>query len=472
MNIVTIGPVLQETNEAVLAEAEAERLRQLRSANPASANQDQSQPVDVEMVDAPKPTDVSNEELGTAPVPHINGVVNGDKESSDVQQIPVASVATPDVPVVATNVPLKPLPKVYDIDFDKMQQKLYDKGYLTPDEFLQDLSRMVHNTRLPVYNLEHAFKAHQMYSEAEAVVWDTQFKLECERMAVREKAKRAAAKAEAMKSAPPQEVQCDQDAANQPLLSTLHSARANGEQPETEPNEDPTRLERTLKRQRMEGETTDGMRDSPFDAGNRSPVKRAKLSLEDETEMSGPSTLIPTSLGPCAENASAKPSVHFLIDPQSSFDTPVDTRSPIREQSVPTTDLNAGSPFPRIESTVTHAGYFPSHPSTSLHPPLPPQLNSVPGVLPVSSIPTRSPTPAPQYPPFEVSASGLQQLNSALVRETTDLTVEQLEHLRAMCLNCIWRRRGEWNRDQVIQEMLNIIHNLIREVSADDTSSP
>ncbi|KAF8328535.1 uncharacterized protein EI90DRAFT_3064502 [Cantharellus anzutake] len=440
---VRLGPILsdlkkryrrfvrtvEETHEAVATESE--RLAQGASANLPSVNQESLQPIDVEMLNGPTQIDSTNEKQPNPTVPHVNGIVNGDAKSSDEQ--PPISTSGPATDVPATSSPPQPLPKVYDVDFDKMHQKLYDKAYLTPDEFLQDLSRMVHNTRIPPCNLEHAFKAHQMYSEAEAVIWDAQFKLECERMAARDKARRTATKAQTVKDTPPKPTQEGQNATGE---SSLPAAQGTGaaELPATESNEDPMRLERTLKRPRVDSEILQDVRETAFEeTGNRSPAKRAKLSLEDQDETT---TVVDLDTARCpipTESAPTRLSVQFLVDSQPSNSMLVDATSLAQRPSLPATNLP-------IES--------------------------------VSPTPARTPTPTPQYPPLEVSDTGLRQLRLALTGETSDLTIEQLEHLRAMCLDCVWQRRGDWNRDEMIREMLNIIRNLVREVTIDDPGSP
>lgn len=71
--------------------------------------------------------------------------------------------------------------------------------------------------------------------------------------------------------------------------------------------------------------------------------------------------------------------------------------------------------------------------------------------------PERSPTPLeatpPPPPPFVVPSDAVDALRILLVNGTDDLTVDQLEQLRAACFDIVWRGRSEWDRSAVIGEL-------------------
>ncbi|KAL5530834.1 YTA7 [Sanghuangporus sanghuang] len=83
----------------------------------------------------------------------------------------------------------------------------------------------------------------------------------------------------------------------------------------------------------------------------------------------------------------------------------------------------------------------------------------------VRSPPAEPPrTPSPPPPPFHISPDLLSSLGSKLVEETDKLNVEQLEQLRATCLNVIWRHRQEWDRDGCVRELLDVLKEFVEEV--------
>lgn len=264
----------------------------------------------------------------------------------------------------------RPIPKVYDVDVDKMQFKLYDKenGYLTPSDVLNDLGRIVHNTRIEPCNMEHVFKAHQMYSDFEAIIWEPQFLQDCERMAVRVRARRAAAKAEkaTLEGVP-------SGGANDPT-------QVNGHSPATGDG-DASPTERHLKRQRDDPSPSPKSGAEPLEG---SLSKRAKFG-ENTMELS--TSVVSTNPAPTA----------------------------VQHTFLPTTQPS-------------------DYPSQAAQRPTSPIL-----------------------PDFTINQSLLANLSDNLGRGTAHLTIEQLEELRATCLDCIWRRRGDWDRSTMLSEMITSV---------------
>lgn len=82
----------------------------------------------------------------------------------------------------------------------------------------------------------------------------------------------------------------------------------------------------------------------------------------------------------------------------------------------------------------------------------------------------RSPSPVeatpPPPPPFVVSEVALDTLRTALITSTDELTVDQLEQLRAACFDTVWRGRAEWDRTAVIAELEELAHDFVDEVKA------
>ena len=87
-------------------------------------------------------------------------------------------------------------------------------------------------------------------------------------------------------------------------------------------------------------------------------------------------------------------------------------------------------------------------------------------VDPLAAPPEPAVEPEPQEPPpvFHLDESRLQALGEHLVYSTSAFKVEQLEQLRAICLNCIWNHRGDWDRDAMIGRMMEIVTDFVQQV--------
>jgi len=72
--------------------------------------------------------------------------------------------------------------------------------------------------------------------------------------------------------------------------------------------------------------------------------------------------------------------------------------------------------------------------------------------------------PSTAHPPFHLPSSPLRDLTSSLKHETDCLNVDQLEQLRAMSLDKVWRRRTDWDRTNVLQEVQEVLRRFIAEV--------
>ncbi|KAG9317029.1 hypothetical protein JVU11DRAFT_1211 [Chiua virens] len=84
-------------------------------------------------------------------------------------------------------------------------------------------------------------------------------------------------------------------------------------------------------------------------------------------------------------------------------------------------------------------------------------------VIPPPREPTRSPTPLPD---FYVNEGSLLNLQHQLKTRTSQLSIEQLEQLRATCLGSIWRHRTEWNRDALVGELMDVLNEFLEDCAA------
>ncbi|KAJ1308298.1 hypothetical protein OPQ81_004012 [Rhizoctonia solani] len=384
----------------------------------------------VVVVDEPVVNGVT-EEPGCVTVAVETNGING-TEAAEVQ-----------VPAPAQDVQVSPAPppelpkrvKIYDMDLEKMHFKLYYIGYLTGDEFLQDVQQIVRNAEMASASdgdSDRLFKAQQMANAARMLLngWEPQFKLECERMAVRETQRRQERKKAraAEKAAKAKEKEAEAKKAEEGKRSgsdeppshsygTRRATRHNGIQPEIV--EDPVDIERRLKRQRSEA---------------------ARGSAEPPSAGSGPD---------------------------------IDMEDPDRAaKRARTTPMPDGSPIdaPTIAETTTSLAAVAQPVEAAAAPPTESTLNpSETNAMSVDSAtlgiaPTPDPEPEEPLPTFHIDESRLQALGEHLVHSTSALKVEQLEQLRALCLNCVWRHRSEWDRDAMIGKMMEIVTDFVQQV--------
>lgn len=345
-------------------------------------------PIDVEMVDGQAPSEPSPAQPATS---HTEQLTNGNADPTIIPtpttNIEVPVIAAPPTTITPAQVlsappAPRPLPRVYEVDLDKMQFKLYDKdsGYLTPSDVLNDLGRIVHNTRIEPCNIDHVLKAHQMYSDFEAIIWEPQFVRDCEQMANRQRARRAGAKGE-------------QEKAGAPKVATPDVASQSQPNGRGSPGAEMQISERGLKRQRGETESSP---DPGVGTAEGSFVKRAKLSTPP-AQSHGPVPSGPTepSYGPQGMN------LHF----------------------------SSSSSLPGMQPSA-FAG--PSHTPPVAHSPV---------IL----------------PDFILNEYDFSTLRSRLEHDTAPLSVEQLEELRAMLLDRVWRRRADWDRSHMLKDMENAV---------------
>ncbi|KAG6910179.1 hypothetical protein DXG01_012628 [Tephrocybe rancida] len=440
----------------------------------------------------------SNDTQATLPdeAPVVNGLANGilheEQQQEQQQQVDIVE-----------------LPPLYDVDLEKMHSELFKGRYLTPQEFLDDVGKMVHNAHVRSHeDMDRLYKAQAMFTAAQVSIqeFDPQFRLECERMAARERKRQE----EDQKSKVGVEdkdkgkVPEDNGAAN----GARRSGRNNGQQPELGIT-DPVQLERRLKRQRSNEATSDSHA-SEEENGESRDAKRSKMVVDEEQD---PMNII--SPAPVLHNR-----VHFApeLDQVAQADGAPDQSTDMVVDDVPLAQIRQPGGFdpfllnpmssPDVEKTF--AGEGPEAPSfleqKNTSPPAPmlptdpsnPFLTSEPSVTPflASSMPPRAPsaqrsrtrtsspeainnagpsapspmpmiierTPTP-LPDFHIDSVLVAELQCYLGDETGALTIEELEQLRATCLGCVWRHRTEWDRDALVKELLDVVKDFVTEVS-------
>ncbi|KAI0637541.1 AAA-domain-containing protein [Trametes polyzona] len=407
---------------------------------------------------------------------------------------------------------LPPEPRLFDMDLERMSVELYKGRYLTPDDFLGDIHKIVHNANVRINeDPERLFRAQAMLTAAEVSIqdFDPQFRMECQRMAVRERQRREEYRRNREKEKAPGVVPNGQTYAP----GTRRSARHNGQEPDVQPTDDPTQLERRLKRQRSneaaaspsgdetgeraakksrtEGE--DGEEPTSAVNGVQSPTTNGRsmsVRFADEVEQPSSSPKL-AGLEAISEETSSEAPRRSGFDPALLNPMPSPTRDTIPtdppdnpftpSKSVPSEPLGSrggsaaplnGLPSdagiildndqPMEVSQSTEAPAASGEPTQSAQPEQPEQQ-------PMEV--ERSPTPLPD---FHLDEDSLAEFKLYLRDATGSLNIEQLEQLRATCLALVWKHRSEWDRTGLLSELKATAREFVEEVSLDmmDTSSP
>jgi len=471
-------------------------------------------------------------EVNTEAVPHINGIREAVDQQQCQQGVVNGDMDIDSAPIVA--------PLLHDVDLEKMHVDLYRGRYLTPQDFLDDISKIVQNSELRAFeDMDRMYKAQAMLIATQVSIqeFDPAFKLECERMAVRERQRREERRKNKEKGKEKETEKEKEEAV------TRRSTRIPGQTLEISIM-DPVKLERRLKRQRgaSAGSSHEGEEDGQGEDEQERESKRSRMSTEENervsfeeagqathvrsvhfaasTEVVEPSQPIQT-LGDASAATVLEPMIVDTV-PSSGFDptllnpipptenvlgTPRASRaaSPVTKQPVSTVAMNASSsslPAPlvfnpldsQLESDVSSISPAPLvttnsdpflilpqvvdhiHGHGSFRTPSPRQHTSLsrtktPELLPIAIqdplpvIVERPPTPLPQ---FHVDEMLLSELHQRLTKTTAPLNIEQLEQLRATCLESVWRHRMDWERDGVVRELMEQVKNFVEEVTDPD----
>ena len=424
-------------------------------------------------------------------------------------------------PVITVEQPPPPKPRLYDMDLERVHVELYRNKYLTPSDFLHSIRKIVHNAEVcAIDDLERLHKAQAMLTATEVSLndFDQAFRLECERMAVRERKRRddrkkQREKEKAEKAEKEREAQANEAAdSNNPYApGTRRSARNNGQEPEVAIT-DPLQLERRLKRGRSaEGNFPDGRQSSEETGEGRSP-KRSRVASEDEQQASQSlSTQFMKSVTPTPEGTLQPPQhdaqlmhpsprrtggfnpsllnpapmpdgigFHLNGTPSASVQNGVTPPPPSTLSSTPTFPmqqrLESPNPFiiapqqPQQEVPVAPPHTVDQQPNgtgpeeqqdVSRSECGPPAEPDAPEPMEVA----RTPTPLPD---FHIDEYSVEQLKDYLRVSTAELNIEELEQLRATCLAAVWRHRTEWDRISLVEELLSIAKEFVQEVLVED----
>ena len=415
--------------------------------------------------------------------------------------------------------PLRTIPPMpEDINLEQIHSKLYYDRYLTVEAFLADMHVFVENAHLDKGHTDRVLRSQQLLNHAQLLVdqsCDAQFRHECRRMAEREidrrKAKAEAAKEQAEEvSRTGKKGKGRETADGQPdprgsrYSHRVRGVPADGLMP---PMDNP---EASLKRSR--GVSLDA-------AGPAEPIR---IDIDDGMDIDGdlPATKKPRGEGDDGSGINglrpmtsldSNTSTILVLDspvkpsapdaamdaPSASSSAPLALQTTPRQQSAhrsmlimdlcsPSEASGAGvgpngivsaddltTPRPNgalVRAASDHQGSAVKAPDVTLCAPfaigLPlaspdkPETASVePDVMSVvPSLP----------PPFVLPLSSLSALERTISDRTAAFNIEQLEQLRALLSDAIWRRRADWDRTALVEELATVVADFVRGVESED----
>lgn len=326
---------------------------------------------------------------------------------------------------------------IWTVNLEKMQKRLYYNGYLTVQDFIEDLGKIVSNAEeAQEVDEERLTRAHQLRNLAVILMdqhIDAEFRVSCERMAARMLMREQEAREEAEKQRMEREEQAKGPQGER------HSSRLHGEEPEASSLEEL----RTIERGRMLP-TSDAMQIDGV------------MSLANGDLATGPGHGGPPSTMDLVPDASLAASQLQGVDWSAPAGGP-NQAHPAKSSAEP-----APLPVPAVSAIPPHlmgghgASIEPSSRSV-----LSPIVHAGAGVA--SAGPSRASTP---HPPLTYDALAFDELQQEMIRATTSFTIEQLEQLRATLFDAIWRRRSEWDKRALFAELRQRLHSLTDEVDA------
>lgn len=314
--------------------------------------------------------------------------------------------------------------KPHFVDFELMQNKLVDKenGYLTTRAFEKDVERIHENTLRYRGDIG---KSNAMVSECRLNIkdhfQDQQIRMDIERMAAREYARREAEK----------EKHIVKTKSNQ-SSPIRHSARRHGQAPEF----DMFALADLQKKKRIRAASTETGVNHHTD-GEQPEPKRVRVELPD-VDMDEPDGSVEEILGDSAEGESLTRA--FDSGTQAMLaPTAGDVLDGQIEQAAA---ISLPDPTEVARATNTKADIFGAS-SAQLEAP---------------------PSPTPTVPGKSFTVPDLKDLRNTFAESTADFTLEELEQLRAMALGIIWKRRSDWDRHELVQELMGATEEFVARV--------
>lgn len=402
----------------------------------------------------------------------------------------------------------------YNIDLDKVEERYSNGHYCTPQQFLLDLERIRHDAKL-LGEKENQLKANEMLTNAEVYIAeieaaDTAWIASLEDMYRREQRKTAEMLEEAKKQKQEQERERlrIQEAAETGASQNHTAEEEEGGEPRDVPNIAPpkTPAPRQLSNGASEEEQhSHHTRDSDYPlyntpghhvtavstqftqisagAGGHVGVARiapAETSMvlndastttsggkrtSDATTISQPQTASQPNSNPFSNHSNGFPGPSPTIDHPGVwglFGVPVKGDSQLAStqllvssqeesqgglQTTPAQNPPTYSDSRNLETTPVHRQ----------HPPPQPILDSSPANK-VFVI------PPPAGPKLVCDAARVEEVHELLAKRTTGYSVEQLEQVNAAIMDCVWKSRMNYNRNEVATKVVEAFEEVEKDV--------
>jgi SpoVK/Ycf46/Vps4 family AAA+-type ATPase len=326
--------------------------------------------------------------------------------------------------------------RIWLVNLEKMQKRLYYNGYLTVTDFMEDIGKIVSNAKeAEEVDEERFFRAQNLQITANHLInlyIDLDFRGACERMAARmlQREKEAREESKRQREKPADEVRMPK--------GERHSSRLHGEAPTMATLSELAALER------KRGRSSDGAKTpvlgSTTETGDSDGIRK-KMRLEDVEMIQAVPETMPQ--WPAANGAEAMDTGSNL--PNSSQQT-VAGSEPSRAAPLPIPAYLNG-----VSSNLNgHSNAPPTHSALS----------------PIVHAASTPPQPSTPHPPLFFDAAQVRHLEAKLIQSTDGFTVEQLEHLRAALFSLIWDRRSEWDKSELLGEMESVAVEIAAEVEA------
>lgn len=321
---------------------------------------------------------------------------------------------------------------IYTMNLERMQKRLYYNGYLTISDFMDDLGKIVANAETAQeVDQDRLVRAHQMRNLAHILLdqyIDQAFRIECERMAVRQRA-RETEKQKAAEDAK----KAMEDAAKGPRRPSgeRFSARVQGQPPEHATPVDLLAIERQGKRSRTSSARNSG---GTVECGDR---KRARSAFIDQVD-----TMMNSAADAGAQRMMARSTsggeqaqAQLQVDPLVR-QTPVEPSTYAREtNSSSQASLTRPTSSPAIGPTFLQAqvdGHASGEAVTSVQ----------------------------QHKHFICPAGRVSALCAQLLASSAGFNVDQLLQLRAACFDVVWRHRADWDRTALLSQLQGLIEDV------------
>ena len=380
----------------------------------------------------------------------VNGAAEASKptEGDDTEQAANGENARAVVnEPVTTKEPAKKLFfKFHDMSLDKMESKIYGDRYLGPELFLTDIEKIVENAYADGED-EVVAKAQQMLNASRIMVdqaCDLSFRMECVRMAQRETNRQKAKQEKKQKAREEKEKARLLTATPATTAAGSVASSSNGLKRLLENGDDGND---SSKRQRLDQGDAE-MMDATTQANT---VLNGQPSSAVGLRTGG---IVPESPSPALASRSVAG-----VNPNATSASLVLASTSTANSAPPTFSMPSGSGLPTPVSTTSMTGkqgVAPGSISSSL-------IGEA--ILPPSLPTTRPASPEPEpHPPFFVPQSEIQQLKQFFANHTADLSVDELEQLRAACYDAIWRARREWDKTRLVKEISELANEYIEEL--------